>query len=211
MTESQPPKSPEKGDKPASPPEIRISKEDINELPLARYDGEIVVVNRDPELPAAVEALRADDLLGFDTETRPTFRKGVNYPVALLQLATAERVYLFQLLQLTDVSELWAVLADKNICKAGVAIRDDIRKLHKRHELKPGNFVEVSEITARTGIINTGLRALAGHYLGVRVSKSAQITNWSRTELTPAQIQYAATDAWVSRCLYEELLRLGLG
>jgi ribonuclease D len=187
-----------------------IAKEQVNALPLARYEGPLTVVAHSREVPAAVEYLRDETLLGFDTESRPSFRRGDNHPVALLQLAGAERVFLFQLQLLENLNPILALLADPSIRKAGVAIRDDIRKLQELGGFAPGNFVEISDLSRRLEITNTGLRNLCAIFLGFRVSKGAQVTNWARPDLTSAQTAYAATDAWVSRLLYLKFAGLGL-
>ncbi len=184
------------------PVAIQITKEAINALPLTAFAGPVSVIRSDRQLPAALQEMRGETILGFDTESRPSFRKGDNYPVALLQLGGANHVWLFQLLKLTDLAPLWRVLSNPRIIKAGVAIQDDIRKLQELRPFKPGGFVEISHFTQRAGILNTGLRSLAALLLHTRISKRAQVTNWARSELTKAQVQYAATDAWVSRELY---------
>ena len=186
-----------------------ISKEIINDLPLSRYDGPITLVSTPGEMSVAVAALKKEKILGFDTETRPNFRPGKGYPPALLQLGGADMVYLFQLLKFEDITPVLGVLADPDIIKVGVAIRDDVRKLRERQDFKPAGFVELADITHRLDIVNTGLRSLAGIFLGVRISKGAQVSNWSRDHLTDAQTVYAATDAWISREIYMRLRDLG--
>ncbi len=187
-----------------------IAREQVNALPLARYEGPISVISRPRDVHAAVDYLRDESLLGFDTESRPSFRRGDNHPVALLQLAGVERVYLFQLQAIEHLDPVLALLADPSIRKAGVAIRDDIRKLQELGGFVPANFVEVSDLSRRLEVNNTGLRNLTAMFLGFRVSKGAQVTNWARPDLTQAQISYAATDAWVSRLLYLKFAGMGL-
>lgn len=182
-----------------------ISKDAINRLPLASFDGQVEVISTQDAVQNAVDRLSTESVLGFDTETKPSFKPGENNPVALLQLASAETVYLFQILQLEDVSPLFSLLANPDILKVGVAVRDDIRKLQECSSFDPLGFLELSTFTQKAGIVNTGLRSLAAIFLGVRISKGAQVTNWSRRQLTPAQIRYAATDAWISRCLFLKL------
>jgi ribonuclease D len=187
-----------------------IAKEQINTLPLARYEGPVSVIARQKDLLEAVDYLRDETLLGFDTESRPSFRRGDNHPVALLQLAGVERVFLFQLQFLDNLDPLFHLLADPAIRKAGVAIRDDIRKLQDLADFQQNNFVEISDISRRLEVSNTGLRSLCAIFLGFRVSKGAQVTNWARRDLAENQIAYAATDAWVSRLLYLKLASFGL-
>ena len=188
-----------------------ISKKAISLLPLIRYYGPIRLVSRKCELNAAIESLTSETLLGFDTETRPAFRKGESYPPSLLQLAGSDTVYLFQIKQLGNFRRiLREVLANRSITKVGVAIRDDIKKLREISNFKPAGFIELSACTLNRGIVNTGLRSLAALYLHGRISKSAQVTNWSRSRLTSAQIRYAATDAWMSRQLYLRFCELGM-
>jgi len=187
-----------------------IAREQVNALPLARYEGPITVVNRAQDVLEAVDYLRDEALLGFDTESRPSFRRGDNHPVALLQLAGAERVFLFQLQSFKNLDPVLALLADPAIRKTGVAIRDDIRKMQELGGFAPANFVEISDFSRKLEITNTGLRNLCAMFLGFRVSKGAQVTNWARPDLTQAQISYAATDAWVSRMLHLKFAGMGL-
>ena len=187
-----------------------ISKEDVNQLPLTRYKGEIRLVDNESALEKAVQSLECEKVLGFDTETRPSFRRGQSYPLALLQLAGAKVVYLFQLNFLDSLDLLIPLLSDSGIIKAGVAIHDDIRKLREITEFKPAGFLELSSISQKLDIVNTGLRSLSAIFLNTRVSKGAQITNWSRRQLSHAQINYAATDAWVSLKLHQRFEELNL-
>ena len=183
-------------------PTIRICKETINKLPMGGYEGEICLIDDDSKIEAAVAELSNEPILGFDTETRPSFRKGENHPVALLQLATAERVFLFQLLKLRQVDPIWRILASPKHKKVGIAIQDDIKKLQDLSDFPANGFVEIADITQKAGILNTGLRTLVAHFLGFRISKKAQVSNWAKAELSESQLKYAATDAWVSRELF---------
>lgn len=188
----------------------KITKEEINDLPLRRYTGEIRVVRTPEELEEALAVLRRYDVLGFDTETRPTFRKGkVNLP-SLVQLACREAVYLIQLSWLALDDRLASVLSDPNILKTGVAVRDDIRDLQKLHSFREGGVVDLGEVARDLGLETHGLRNLAANFLKFRISKSAQCSNWSNRELGPQQILYAATDAWVSREIHLRMHELGL-
>lgn len=181
----------------------RIDKAAINNLPLKAYEGPIILAEDQAAMEAATSELSRERILGFDTESRPAFKKGENYGVSLLQLAGANAVYLFQLTRYEDLAPLFRLLEDPGIVKAGVAINDDIRKLNELRPFKAGGFIEIADITQKSGIVNTGLRSLTAFFLGFRISKRAQVSNWARQKLTSAQIQYAATDAWTSRRLYE--------
>lgn len=190
--------------------EISIPKASINEFPLCRYDGPIELVHDDAGAQRALEQLRRESVLGFDTESRPVFRRGQSYPPSLLQLAGADRVWLFQLQRMENLDPVFELLSDPAIIKAGVALRDDIKKLNEILPFKDGGFLEISAYTQKVGVVNTGLRSLSAIFLNHRISKGAQVSNWAKTHLAPAQITYAATDAWVSRQLYLRLRQLGV-
>ncbi|HKK19611.1 MAG TPA: 3'-5' exonuclease [Opitutales bacterium] len=180
----------------------RISKTEINELPLIQWEGDIKILNTVDEMAAAVAGLKECSHLGFDTETRPTFKKGQYYPPALIQLASEDCVYLFRISKIKTLDPVLPLLESESILKTGVAIRDDVKELRAMQEFNPGGFVEIADITVKLGYENRGLRALAGLLLGGRISKGAQVSNWARPELDDKQIRYAATDAWISRELY---------
>ncbi len=179
-----------------------ITREAINELPIRAYQGRVVLITSDDEVAGAIDEVGKETLLGFDTETKPVFRAGVSHPPALVQLAGESCAWIFQLRNLTKLHVLYSLFGNARILKAGIALADDLKKLRELHDFKPAGFVEVGELARRLGYVQTGLRTLAGLALGFRVSKREQRSNWARTQLTPSQIAYAATDAWVSRELY---------
>ena len=180
----------------------RMSKDEINDCPLARWEGPVRVVRTKEELSTAMHKLAGDTLLGFDTETRPAYTKGESYPPALLQLATATDVFIFQFKHLGLAKPLRKILSDPAIIKAGVSLDYDIRELKKMSHFKTAGFVDLGDLAKKEGIKNHGLRGLAATLLGVRIAKGAQTSNWAKEILTPHQIQYAATDAWIGRKLY---------
>lgn len=184
----------------------KISKAEINALPLIAWEGEIRVLDSVASMQAAVEELKNETHLGFDTETRPTFKKGEYYPPALIQLASEHCVYLFRISKTNTLAPLLPVLESPDILKTGVAIKDDVKELRAMEDFEPGGFVEIANITAKLGYENRGLRALAGLLLGGRISKAAQVSNWARPELDQKQIRYAATDAWISREIYRKAI-----
>ncbi len=189
----------------------RMTREEINALPIRRYGRKVRIVQTREELDAAVQGLTKERLLGFDTETRPAFEKGRVYPPALIQLAGRQGAYLFQLRHLKFPRALRRLLADPDIIKAGVAPEYDVAQLKELGHFRDAAFVDLSEVARRAGIKNHGLRGLAAVLLGFRISKQAQRSNWARETLTPAQVLYAATDAWVSRELYLRLMQEGGG
>ncbi|MCH5277010.1 MAG: 3'-5' exonuclease domain-containing protein 2 [Desulfovibrionaceae bacterium] len=189
----------------AVPPLPELSKEDINALPIRAYEGDIRLIRDEEALAGALESLRREDLLGFDTETRPIFTKGKTCPPALLQLAAHDCVYLVQLRHLPFDERLAGLLADPRIIKAGVAVRDDMLALERLRPFVPAGAVDLAVLAKARGMKAQGLRNLAANLLGFRISKSAQCSNWEKDELSPQQIRYAATDAWVGRELYAHL------
>ena len=154
--------------------------------------------------------MRKYTVLGFDTETRPVFRKGVHHNVSLLQLSTSEEAFLFRLNHLSVPNELVALLEDSSIIKVGVAILDDVRGLQKLSNFKADGFFELADIAGDLGIVTCGLRNLAAIFLGVRITKKAQLTNWERPEINSKQSLYAATDAWICLEMYLFLERENL-
>jgi hypothetical protein len=187
---------------------VSISRDEINRLPLFKYEGQIHLIQTDSQAAVAVNELRRERVLGFDIETRPTFRKGESYPPALLQLAGSSAVYVFQLLQLQDLKWFSDLFSDAGIIKAGVSLDHDIRKLRERQDFQDAGFVELSALSDAAGIKNNGLRGLAAILLKLRISKGAQRSNWSRPDLTREQIVYAATDAFISREIYLRLTQI---
>lgn len=186
-----------------------ISREDMLALPVRRYEGPIVLVATPADLARAAADLRQASVLGFDTETRPAFRKGESYPPCLVQLATAQAVYLFQLRE-TFVFPLIAELMAATRCvKAGVSVADDLRGLKTVFPFAEQNVVDLGRVARHCGMKQTGVRNLAGMLLGFRITKGSKTSNWAAHTLSPSQIHYAATDAWACRELYLDFQRRG--
>jgi ribonuclease D len=182
-----------------------IDKEALEELPLIQFEGEINLIESKAEYLKAIEYLSKQSLLGFDTETKPAFKKGVFNEVALLQLATIDKAFLFRLNKIGLPNGLKSILGNADIRKIGVAIRDDIKALQKLNYFKPGGFVELQEHVKGFGIQDFSLKKLSAIVLGYRISKAQRITNWEAPDLTEAQQIYAATDAWISHRIFESL------
>jgi ribonuclease D len=186
-----------------------LSKLEINLLPLKKYTGPVEVISDDPRLRAIVAELHGERVLGFDIEVRPAFKSGDHFLPALVQLAGNEKVFLVQLKKMNSKHLLAGLFADAGIVKAGIAVAGDVGKLHEVMKFIPAGFVELGKMAAKAGIKAGGVRTLAAQLLGFRISKGAQCSNWERGELTPAQILYAATDAWVCREIFLFLEKLG--
>ena len=187
-----------------------LSKEEINLLPIQAWEGPVVLVREEESLADALEKLRQEPVLGFDTETRPTFTKGKTCRPALIQLATADTAYLIQLTHLPFSEGIAELLSSPRVLKVGVAIHDDMKALARIHPFTAGGVVDLAVMARARGIQAQGLRTLAANLMGFRISKSAQCSNWENHELTAQQIKYAATDAWVGRELYFHMLRMGV-
>ena len=190
-----------------------ITKEEIAELPIRAFEGKINVPLTEEEIIAAVDYLRKYPVLGFDTETRPSFRKGQHNNVALLQLSAGDEAFLFRLNKIKLPNVVKQLLADASITKVGAAIHDDLKALVKLSPFEPAGFIDVQTIAKQLGIENLGLRPLAALLMGIKISKAQQTSNWEIPYLTAAQKLYAATDAWVSLEIYtrlSEMLQRGI-
>lgn len=183
---------------------------EILAMPLCSYAGDIHLVRSPREWRKAVNDLAEEKILGFDTETRPTFRRGLVNNPALVQLATAKAVYLVQLTEYPFGAELAAILANPEQIKTGVAIKDDMLALGKIHPFEAAGLVDLGQLAKQHGMPNHGLRTLAASLFGQRISKGPQCSNWNARHLSLRQIRYAATDAWISRRIYMRMQELGL-
>ncbi|AWW32316.1 3'-5' exonuclease domain-containing protein 2 [Echinicola strongylocentroti] len=188
----------------------KISKDEVNELPLGHFEGDIVLIEDEKLVPEAVEELSKYSKIGFDTETRPSFRKGVHHEVSLLQLSTPEKAFLFRLNHVGFPSSVRRILEDPNRVKIGAAVRDDIKALKKLEpSFSQASFFDLNEELKKVGFHNVGVRNLSAMVLNIRISKSEQVSNWEAEELTPKQQLYAATDAWACLEIFNELYRKG--
>lgn len=179
-----------------------ISREAINGLPIRRYEGPVRLVASREEVEHAAADFAAERVVGFDTETRPSFRAGESHPPALAQVATARAVYLFQLQQMDFSAVLGELLSSKTTVKVGVGLGDDLRKLRASFAFQPAAIVDLGAVARRHKLEKSGVRPLAALFLGIRIPKGAKTTNWANRKLSPQQIAYAATDAWACRELY---------
>jgi ribonuclease D len=183
-----------------------ISAEQIRELDLSWFEGEIIVVDNFRIFNSVLPVLLISNVLGFDTETKPSFRKGRNNRVSLIQLANKDVACLFRINKIGIPDKLAAVLSDSGIIKCGVAIHDDLRILSGIRKFNPAGFIDLQAFVKNYGIESSGLKKLAAIVLGFRISKSQQVTDWEAAHLTEAQQVYAATDAWVCYQIYKKLI-----
>ncbi len=196
-------------DSPAHP-RRSISREAMAQLPIGRYPGEVCVVATPGDLERAREDLRGERVVGLDTETRPAFKKGESHLPSLVQVATGRSVWIFQLRRAECHPVLAELLGDARIVKAGISLADDMKALARVFSFRTENLLDLGELARRNRFGQTGLRNLAGMVLGFRIPKGAQTSNWSAAQLTPAQVAYAATDAWACRELFLRFESLGL-
>jgi ribonuclease D len=188
--------------------QANIDNDSVALLPAARFSGRIVVVDSDDMVDAACEDLQRYERIGFDTETRPSFRAGMSYKVSLLQLSTPDTCYLFRLCKIRLCNRILKILGSRRILKVGCDVAGDIRQLRELREFKADGFVDLQHEASRWGIEEKSLRKLSAIVLGERVSKAQRLSNWEATSLTEQQQDYAATDAWVSLTLLEELMKV---
>jgi ribonuclease D len=196
----------------ALPPELlrHVSREEINALPIRRYEGPVHVIAAAGELAPAMDDILQETLVGFDTETRPAFRPGESYPPSLAQVATARAVYLFQVQRAEIAAAVARMLSEGHIVKAGVGMADDLKSLKKVVAFHEKSIADVGTLAQRHGLKQSGVRNLSGLFLGFRIPKGTKTSNWARHTLTEQQIVYAATDAWACRELYLKFRELGL-
>jgi ribonuclease D len=173
--------------------------------PRINFTGKIHLVTSDQELAEVISGLNSAQILGFDTETRASFKVGEVYKVALLQLATETDAYLIRLHGIHNFEVLKPILENPHVRKVGVAIRDDLKTLQKSFKFVPENFIELQTVAKEKGLKNMGLRGMTEEILQFSLSKKAKISNWEVKTLSKEQILYAATDAWIGLKLYQKL------
>lgn len=184
----------------------KIDNERTAQLPAIEFQGEIRVVEHERDVAAACEYLGRQPILGFDTETRPSFRPGVSFRVSLLQLSSPERCYLFRLNRIPLSAPILHLLENRHLPKIGADVAGDLRSLRQLRHFRDGGFVDLQSIAPEWGIGEKSLRKLSAIVLGQRVSKAQRLSNWEATTLTDKQQLYAATDAWVCIRIYDRLL-----
>ena len=186
-----------------------VTPEEVNALPLTYYEGKIVLIQSADNVEEAVEEISNSPVVGFDTETKPTFVKGQFYHISLIQVAIPGKVFLFRINNSGFTQPLMDLFSDERILKVGVGLRDDIIGLQKIHHFEAAGFEEIHKYVIDLGVRNTGLRKLAAILMKVRISKGQQTSNWENPVLTKNQESYAATDAWICLEMYTLLEQKG--
>ena len=186
----------------------KYDKKKIQTLPCVHFEGRIIVVFTERDADKAVSYLMKQPVLGFDTETRPNFKKGQMHQVALLQVATHDTCFLFRLNRIGLPDSVVHLLEDQTITKVGLSLQDDMRMLSQRRSFKAGTFVELQQEVKSIGIEDNSLQKIYANLFGGRISKGQQLSNWEADVLTKAQQQYAAIDAWACIRIHEEVARM---
>lgn len=185
--------------------EKEISKEDINKLPIYKFKGTIYLIDSHKQINYCYDYLKKQSVIGFDTETKPAFRKGITNHTALLQLATDSVAFLIRLNKTGLPDKIVDILSDIGIKKVGLGIIDDLKSLKGIKNFKTNGFIDLQDIVTNYEIEVKSLRKLAAIVLNVRISKTQQLSNWEDENLTEAQQLYAATDAWACYEIYNRL------
>jgi len=186
--------------------QLSISKEQVNALPVISFPGDILVVDAEDKVDGAVADLMRNPVIGFDTETRPSFRKGRVYKVALMQLSTIDRCYLFRLNMIGMPRALCSLIEDESITKVGLSIHDDFHVMHRSGEFEPRGFVDLQDMVHDYAISDISLQKIYAIIFGGKISKAQRLTNWEADKLSVAQQKYAALDAWACLKIYRYLL-----
>ena len=187
--------------------QAKIDKEIVKDLPIAQTDCQIELIDSPDEVDKAVKYLLRSKVVGFDTESKPSFTKGKSNKIALMQISTQKRCFLFRLQMIGKNQRLKEFLENEKIKKIGVAIHGDLRNLRVWSKFEPKNFVDLQNIVGDYGIEELGLQKIYAIVFGKKISKSQQLSNWEAKILNRAQQIYAATDAWACRQIYLKLTK----
>jgi len=187
-----------------------ITPEELNELPIGGWEGKTILIDKPEDVAAAIQAINKETIIGIDTETRPAFKKGVVYKISLIQIATRDCVYLFRINLVGLSSGLIKLFESEEIIKVGIDLNYDINHLQHTKRFTARNVIELNSYCKQKGFLVMGLRKLSAIILGIRISKRQQTSNWEAEIYTPAQIKYAATDAWACRELFVRLMENGI-
>jgi len=186
-----------------------VSKDDVKNYSIEKFTGKIFVIDNKENALEACLYLKKKNIIGFDTESKPTFRKGVTSKVSLIQFSTENKAFLFRINKIGFIDEIIDLISDKKIKKIGIAIKDDIRDLQKIKNFESSNIIDLNQLALKLGFESIGAVKLSILILGFSISKAVRLSNWEKEQLTNAQIEYAATDAWICNMIYNKLLNEG--
>ena len=190
--------------------QLEIEKENIEKLALGGYEGPITLIDTAADLAKALPEIKAEKIIGFDTETKPSFKKGVIHQVSLLQIATANSVFVIRLNKVGFCDELKQVFKAHDTIKVGIACMDDIKDLNKlAGTFHSHSIIDLNKECPKVGFRSIGAKKLAALVLGMKISKRQQTSNWEAETLSEAQLKYAGTDAWICREIYLKLTKNG--
>jgi len=182
-----------------------ISKEEVAALQLIQYEGPIHVIDSLEAFEQEIERIMMEPVLGFDTETRPSFKKGKVYPTSLIQISSLEQAWILRVNRIGYPGPLLELLSDENPLKIGLGLQDDLRRLRADFKFEPQGFLDLQHYVEAFRIDEKGLKKISGIVLNRRISKSQQVSNWDADVLSEAQLRYAATDAWICLMIYNSL------
>ncbi|HEX4886940.1 MAG TPA: 3'-5' exonuclease [Luteibaculaceae bacterium] len=189
--------------------QTEITKEELQSFPIQRFGGKIHLIDDITQVEQAIDSLRRFDILGFDTETKPSFKRGVVHKVALLQLASEDEAWIFRLNKLGFPQSLVDFLNENHRKIIGIAVHDDVKDLKKLNaSYHPTQMVDLNKMATQLGYESIGAKKLSALVLGFTISKGEQTSNWEAKELSNGQLSYAATDAWICTLIYKKWMNL---
>ncbi len=186
-----------------------VSKDEIKNYSIEKFPGKIFVIEKEEDVAAAYLHLKNQKIIGFDTESKPTFKKGITSKVSLIQFSTENQAFLFRINKIGFKEEIIHLISSKKIKKIGIAINDDIKALQKIKNFEVNNIIDLNQLALKLGFESIGAVKLSILILGFSISKSVRLSNWEKKSLTMSQIEYAATDAWICNMIYNKLLNEG--
>ena len=182
-----------------------ITREEVEGLELIQYEGPIQLIETTGQFYREIDRIEKHALLGFDTETKPSFKKGRVHPTSLIQLATSRQSWIIRVSRIGYPERLLRLLSSGEVLKVGLGLNDDLRRLRSDFNFEPAGFLDLQQYVEAFRIDEKGLKKLTAIVLGRRISKSQQVSNWDADFLTEAQLRYAATDAWICLQIYHAL------
>ncbi|MFA6701359.1 MAG: 3'-5' exonuclease [Dysgonamonadaceae bacterium] len=187
---------------------LTITKQQIAELPIEKFEGEIIIVDKLTQVQSSIDFLKQHAIIGFDTETKPAFKRGQTHKVALMQLSTEDVCFLFRLNKIGFPKELNEILCSEEIVKIGLSLGDDFSAIHKRSDKKPQNFIDLQSFVDKYDIDDNSLQKIYAIIFGKKISKNQRLSNWEAETLSEAQKAYAAIDAWACIKIYNHLIEI---